>query len=110
MTHLRSLRSRRGVALPAIVMLLTCLGASLPALAAETLRGTININTATADQLELLPGIGASRAQAVIEARKRVGGFEQVDDLLAVKGIGEASLEKLKPFITLDGKTTAKLE
>ena len=109
MTHHRSLWSR-SAGLLALVALGLCLGGATTALAAETLRGTININTATAEQLEMLPGIGASRAQAVIEARKRAGGFKRVDDLLEVKGIGKASLEKLRPYLTLDGKTTAKLE
>ena len=83
---------------------------ALPGFAAESLRGTVNINTATVEQLEMLPGIGESRAKAVIEARKRSGGFKRVDDLLSVKGIGESSLDKLRPFLTLEGKTTAKRE
>jgi competence protein ComEA len=58
----------------------------------------------------MLPGIGESRAKAVVDARKRSGGFKRVDDLLAVTGIGEASLDKLRPFLTLEGKTTAKRE
>ena len=89
---------------------LVVLALALPTLAAESFRGTVNINTATAEQLEMLPGIGESRAQAVVAERKRSGGFKRVDDLLAVKGIGEASLEKLRPYLTLDGKTTAKRE
>jgi competence protein ComEA len=89
---------------------LVVLALALPTLAAESLRGTININTATAEQLEMLPGIGESRAKAVVDARKRSGGFKRVDDLLAVTGIGEASLDKLRPFLTLEGKTTAKRE
>ena len=74
------------------------------------LSGTVNVNTATAEQLQLLPGIGESRARAVIDARKRRGGFERVDDLLEVKGIGEASLEQMRPYVTVDGKTSASLE
>jgi competence protein ComEA len=89
---------------------LVVLALALPTLAAESFRGTVNINTATAEQLEMLPGIGESRAQAVVAERKRSGGFKRVDDLLAVKGIGEASLDKLRPYLTLDGKTTAKRE
>ena len=70
----------------------------------------MNVNTATAAELEMLPGIGASRAQAVIEAREAKGGFKSLDDLLEVKGIGEASLSKLLPHLTLDGKTTGRVE
>ena len=74
---------------------------------AESVTGVVNLNTATVEELQLLPGIGESRARAVIEARKRRGGFQKVEDLLEVKGIGEAGLEKLRPHVTLEGKTTA---
>jgi competence protein ComEA len=83
-----------------------------PALAGgETrLSGTVNVNTATAEQLQLLPGVGETRARAVIETRKRRGGFESVEDLLDVKGIGESSLQQMRPYVTVDGKTSARLE
>ena len=84
--------------------------AGLPAFAEEKLTGVVNINTASAEQLELLPGIGAARAQAVIAARQARGGFQAVDDLLAVKGIGEASLSRLRPHLVVKGETTARLE
>lgn len=84
--------------------------ASAPALAGGEphVSGTVNVNTATAEQLQLLPGIGEARAQAVIAARKRRGGFKQVEDLLEVKGIGEVSLEQLRPYVTVEGRTTAR--
>jgi len=63
----------------------------------------VNLNTATADELEALPGIGASRAQAILEARKSRGGFKSVDELLEVKGIGEQGLERLRPFVRIEG-------
>jgi competence protein ComEA len=84
--------------------------AGAPAFAEGQFTGVVNVNTATAAELEMLPGIGASRAQAVIEAREAKGGFKSLDDLLEVKGIGEASLAKLRPHLTLDGKTTGRLE
>jgi len=74
------------------------------------LSGTVNVNTASAEQLQLLPGVGETRARALIEARKQRGGFKSVDELLDVKGIGDASLDRMRPFVTVDGKTTAKLE
>ena len=70
--------------------------------------GAVNINTATPEQLELLPGIGEARAKAVIALRKQRGGFKSVDELTEVKGIGEAALERLRPFIRTEGKTTAQ--
>ena len=95
-------------ALLALTVLLATAGA--PVLAEEKITGVVNVNTATAAELEMLPGIGASRAKAVIEAREAKGGFKSLDDLLAVKGIGEASLAKLRPHLTLEGKTTVKSE
>ncbi len=65
--------------------------------------GKINLNTATAEQLDALPGIGESRAKAILEVRERLGGrFTRVEQLLEVKGIGEKMLEKIRPHVTLD--------
>lgn len=81
------------------------------ALAAESkLSGVVNLNTATLEELQLLPGIGEARAKAVIEARKQRGGFKSVDDLVEVKGIGAAGLERLRPHVAVEGKTTAHVE
>ena len=55
----------------------------------------ININTATVDQLALLPGIGTRTAQAIIEYRAQNGPFKTVSDLTKVRGIGEKTLEEL---------------
>ena len=61
----------------------------------------LNLNTATAAQLEALPGIGARTAQLIVEYRQKNGGFKKVEDLMNVKGIGEKSFLKLKPHITV---------
>lgn len=82
--------------------------AARPASSTPPLSGVVNVNTATPDQLQLLPGVGASRAEAIVAHRKQQGGFEKVEDLLAVKGIGESMLEKMRPFVTVTGKTTAR--
>ena len=74
------------------------------------LTGVVNINTATVEELQLLPGIGEARARAVIELRKRNGGFKSVDELTQVKGIGETALERLRPYVRTEGKTTARAE
>lgn len=61
----------------------------------------ININTASCELLQKLPGIGQSKAQAIVEYREESGGFGSVEDLLYVSGIGEKTLENLKPYITV---------
>ncbi len=73
------------------------------------LTGVVNVNTATVEELQLLPGIGEARAQAVVALRKQHGGFKSVNDLLLVKGIGETGLDRLRPHVTVTGKTTARL-
>jgi len=96
-------------ALCAITLVLLAAGAS-HAKPPETpgVSGVVNLNTATPEELQLLPGVGEVRAVAIIERRKQQGGFEKVDDLLDVKGIGRAMLKRLRPYVTLSGKTTAR--
>ena len=61
----------------------------------------ININTATADQLQALPGIGATYAQRIVDYRKVNGPFTSPAQLLNVKGIGEARLTSIWDYITI---------
>ncbi len=63
--------------------------------------GLININTATSEQLQELPGIGQAMAEEIIEYRKKNGPFETKRGLLKVKGIGEKTFEELKNMITV---------
>ena len=74
--------------------------------AASALSGVVNVNTASAEELSLLPGVGPARAKKIIELRQQRGGFKRVEDLLEVKGIGEAGLAKLKPYLAVEGKST----
>lgn len=61
--------------------------------------GPVDLNTATADQLEALPGVGPATAQAILDYRKEHGRFRSVDELLEVRGIGEAKLAALRPKV-----------
>jgi hypothetical protein len=60
----------------------------------------VDVNSATRDQLMLLPGIKGAYADRILDERSRRGGFRSVDDLLGVKGIGPKRLERLRPFVT----------
>lgn len=62
--------------------------------------GKININTATEEDFTKLPGIGPSKARAIIEYREQHGKFKTIEDLKNVSGIGEKTFEKLKEAIT----------
>ena len=61
----------------------------------------VNINSASARDLDALPGIGEVLAQRIIEYRNANGPFKSVDDLIKVKGIGEKTLAKIKPYATV---------
>lgn len=61
----------------------------------------VNVNTASADELETLPGIGEVLAQAIIDHRTEHGPFATVDDLVDVSGIGDATLEDIRDLVTV---------
>lgn len=68
----------------------------------------ININSASEAELDKLPGIGPVKAKAIIEERKKNGPFKSIEDIKRVKGIGDATLEKLKSEITVTGTSTLR--
>jgi competence protein ComEA len=63
--------------------------------------GPVNLNTATIDQLDRLPGVGPTTAAAIIAHRQQFGPFGSVDDLSAVKGIGPAKIAALRGLVTV---------
>ena len=62
----------------------------------------LDINRADAAALQTLPGIGKVLAQRIIDYREMYGAFTEPEDLLEVKGIGEATLEKIRPYIVIN--------
>jgi competence protein ComEA len=61
----------------------------------------VNINTASATELEALPGIGAKTAARIIDHRQKNGPFKKVEELMNVRGVGEKAFLKLKPQISV---------
>jgi competence protein ComEA len=73
---------------------------------ASAAKSPVNINTATAAELQSLPGIGARTAARIIEYRQKNGPFKKVEELMNVRGVGEKSFLKLKPQLTLGQSKT----
>jgi competence protein ComEA len=69
---------------------------------------TLNLNSATVQQLESLPGIGPRTAQRIVDYREKNGPFKRVEDLMNVQGIGEKSFLRLKPLVTVGSPKTEK--
>ena len=67
----------------------------------STVPSKVNINTATASQLDELPGVGPSTAKRIIAYRQSKGPFSKVEDLLNVPGIGPAKLDAMRPMVTV---------
>ena len=76
-------------------------GVQAAAFAPSLPEGPVAVNTADADELDTLPGVGEVIAQRIIEERETNGPFSYPEDLMNVKGIGEKTLEKLLPHIRL---------
>ena len=104
-------------------LLAACVGASVLATApvasahiidtgfhlmAPALEGKLNVNTATAQQWELLPGIGPSIAAKLVDYSKRHE-FKDPLHVMRVQGIGRKTYDKIKPFLTLSGPTTLQV-
>lgn len=74
--------------------------------AKKDVTGKLNLNTATEEQLMLLPSVGPSKAERVVAWRKKNGGFKRIADLRRVKGFGYKTFKRLEPFLDIKGDTT----
>jgi competence ComEA-like helix-hairpin-helix protein len=68
----------------------------------------VNINTATSEELQQVPGIGPATAEKILQMRKSYGAFKSVDDLLAIRGLGQKRLEKMRRYLTVAKPPQAK--
>ncbi len=80
-------------------------GYARPAAARQEPQEPIDVNTASEEDLELIPGIGPAMAQRIIAWREQNGPFERIEDLLNVRGIGLKTLEKLRPYVVVHAKS-----
>ncbi len=86
----------------AAVILVAILSFSTNSLAKKKLPAhPIDLNTATVKELEQLPGVGPTTANAIVDFRSKGGRFRRVTDLLVIRGISEAKLKKMRPYITV---------
>lgn len=74
--------------------------------AKKELTGKLNLNTASEEQLQLLPTVGPSKAERIVAWRKKNGGFKRPADLRKVKGFGYKTLKRLEPYLEVSGETT----
>jgi len=87
------------------LVLWTALLAGAPAMAAGG-KAVVNINTADTEELMLLPRIGPSVAQRIVEFREKNGRFKAAEDLMLVRGVGEKTFALIKPHVAISGETT----
>jgi competence protein ComEA len=95
-------------AVAGLVIALLCIPASARAQANPEVTKKVNINSADSSQLSMLPRVGPSLADRIVEYRKDNGPFKKPEDLMLVQGVGEKTFQLIKPYIATSGDTTLK--
>jgi comEA protein len=97
--HYQAAMAWRSLARLSFVLVALC---AIPAVLAANKKppaAPINLNTATSDELQQVPGIGPVTAEKILQMRKSYGPFKSVDDLRAIRGIGPKRLEKMRKYL-----------
>ncbi|MBI4911989.1 MAG: helix-hairpin-helix domain-containing protein [Acidobacteria bacterium] len=90
----------KSLGLAILLALPLCAASTAPRAKAKAPGHPINLNTATATELMQLPRVGAKAAERIVAYRKQHGAFQRPEDLMSVKGFGEKSFLKLKPYLS----------
>ena len=67
----------------------------------------VDLNSASVEQLQQVPGIGPATAKSIINFREKSGPFRRVEDLLAIRGISKQALERMRPYVTVSAPETS---
>jgi competence protein ComEA len=98
---------RRRLVACSILLLLALGGPVFAATPRRTLEGVVNLNTATAEELQLLPGVGPAKVRDIVAYRSKHP-FRTVEELVRIKGIGRKMFRRLRLHLTVSGPTTAQ--
>lgn len=91
----------------AVAVILLCCSAAVAQKKAPPAKA-LDLNSASVEQLQLVPGIGPKTAAAIVNFRVKSGPFRRVEDLLAIKGISKRKLEELRPYVIVVPPPAAK--
>jgi competence ComEA-like helix-hairpin-helix protein len=91
-----------------LLALICLVAAALIATAKNPPAKPIDLNSATVEQLEQLPGVGPATAKAIVDFRAKSGPFRRVEDLLAIRKITKPRLDKIRPYVFVRAQSAAK--
>ena len=98
---MRRVRFGAAIVLAALAAATVSLADQAPAPAKSAPAALVNINTAPADQLESLPGVGSKMAARIVEYRQKSGTFRSTQELMNVKGVGEKNFAKIEAWLSV---------